>query len=99
MDPTNALHLLVAYDKQKPRTEIALALMPQADAKLERLLAQCANGALHLLGNIVDRRPGLRVLPQLSLHSLRPGNLLPLHFVRHLLLRIESGFCLLPVQG
>jgi hypothetical protein len=93
------LHLTKAYGKQKPRAEIALTLMPQADTKLERLLAQCTSGPLHLLGNLVDRRPGLRVLPQLSLHSLRPGNLRPLHFLRHLLLRIELGFCLLPVQG
>jgi hypothetical protein len=36
-----------------------LALMSQTDAKLERLLAQRTNRSLHLLGNLVDWRPGL----------------------------------------
>jgi hypothetical protein len=33
--------------------------MPQADTKLERLLAQRTNGPLHPLGNLGDRRPSL----------------------------------------
>jgi len=53
-------YLIAPYHaKASEKQNQNLALMPQADTKLERLLAQRTNRPLHLLRNLVYRRPGL----------------------------------------
>jgi hypothetical protein len=50
----------------------SLSLMPQADSKLERLLAKRANGPFGRFGYLVDWRLRLRVGPKFSKVGLGP---------------------------
>jgi hypothetical protein len=54
-----AKQLCFITPKHPTRKTKTLTLMPQTNTKLERLLAQRTNRPLHLLGNLVDWRPGL----------------------------------------
>jgi len=52
--------------------EFLLALMAEANTKLERLLAQSADCAFHLFGNFNNRRLGFRVCLQGAMFVFAP---------------------------